>query len=82
MARFTRVSGLTGRRNTREIDVDPARVKGWDLLGTAAPHVQVAFPELSEDDREFLLNGITPEEWDELLGPEGGVTDPEASGNV
>ena len=82
MAKFTRVSGLTGRHNTRAIDVDPARVKEWDLLGTAAPHVQVAFPELSEDDREFLLNGITPEEWDELLGPEGDVTDPEASGNV
>ena len=70
MARLTRISRLTGRHNSREIDVDPGRVKKWDLLGTAAPLVQVAFPDLDDDDREFLLNGTTPEEWDELMGPE------------
>ena len=70
MAMFERFSRLTGRQNFREIDVDPARVMEWDRLGREAPLVQVAFPELDDDDREFLLNGSTPEEWDELLGPE------------
>lgn len=28
--------------------------------------IQHAFPNLSPDEREFLLNGTTPEEWDTL----------------
>ncbi len=32
--------------------------------GTAL--IQDAFPHLSDNDREFLLTGITPEEWDEM----------------
>lgn len=30
-------------------------------------HVQVAFGFLNPDEREFLLTGITPEEWDEMF---------------
>lgn len=25
--------------------------------------IQIAFPDLSSDDREFLISGITPETW-------------------
>ena len=84
MAMFRRVSSLTGRWNAREIDVDPARVIIWDVLklGDAAALVQDAFPDLGDDDREFLLTGVTPEEWDELLGTEDGVPDPAVSGRA
>ena len=30
--------------------------------------VQVAFPSLSADHREFLMTGITPEKWDAMFG--------------
>ena len=30
--------------------------------------VQDAFPFLSGDEREFLLTGMTPDEWDDLMG--------------
>lgn len=70
MPRFTRRSALTGRMNIREIAVDPARVTEWEALGTNAPHVQNAFPDLSADDREFLLNGTTPEEHADVFPPE------------
>jgi|TARA_R110000765_G_scaffold322798_1_gene414531 hypothetical protein len=30
------------------------------------PLLKKYFPELSEEDREFLLTGITPEEWAEF----------------
>lgn len=28
--------------------------------------IQQAFPELSADDREFIMTGITPRQWDTL----------------
>lgn len=31
-------------------------------------HIQDAFPDLSKDDREFLLSGISKEGWDETFG--------------
>ena len=30
--------------------------------------VQNAFPNLDADDREFIVSGITPEEWDATYG--------------
>lgn len=31
---------------------------------------QNAFPNISVDDREFIMTGITKEEWDETFPPE------------
>lgn len=30
--------------------------------------IQVACPELSSDDREFLISGMSPEGWEKLFG--------------
>jgi len=30
--------------------------------------IQDVLPDLSDDQREFLLSGSTPEEWDEMFG--------------
>jgi hypothetical protein len=32
--------------------------------------VQVAFPSMSDEDREFLITGITPNEWKHLFPSE------------
>lgn len=41
-----------------------ARIAAWkhgrDLI-------QTAFPDLTPDQREFLLSGSTPEEWEQLF---------------
>jgi hypothetical protein len=31
-------------------------------------HVQDLFPYLSADQREFIMSGITPEEWNKAFG--------------
>ena len=31
------------------------------------PMVQVAFPNMNAEDREFLMTGITPAEWNEMF---------------
>jgi len=33
----------------------------------AGEHVQVVVPHLSADMREFLISGITPEDWDKMF---------------
>tara|TARA_R110002072_G_scaffold31462_2_gene96886 strand:+ start:937 stop:1107 length:171 start_codon:yes stop_codon:yes gene_type:complete len=33
--------------------------------------IQDAFPNLDKEQREFLLSGITPQEWNDTFGEEG-----------
>jgi hypothetical protein len=60
----TRTSPFSHKTNTREIDVTQAQLDLWD----GGVLIQNAMPHLSADDREFLMTGITPEEWEELFG--------------
>lgn len=54
-----------------------AKVKGSDLYRyNQGDHVQVAFPYLSADDREFILSGTSSAGWDILFPePEAEPTD-------
>ena len=56
---ITRKSGLTGHTHTREIDVTDDQLESW----AKGALIQDAMPHLSPDDREFIMTGITPEEW-------------------
>jgi hypothetical protein len=38
--------------------------------------VQDAFKYLSNEEREFLITGITPDEWKEMFGEQDTVIDP------
>lgn len=59
---ITRTSVLTGKVNTRDLDITPEQYTEY-LGGTLA---QLAFPHLPADDREFIISGATQEEWEEL----------------
>ena len=37
---------------------------------TGGDLIQNVFPDLSADQREFLMTGITPEEWNQNFGEE------------
>lgn len=62
---ITRISGLTGHTHTRNIDTTPEQLAAW-VNGAL---IQNAMPHLSPDDREFLMTGVTPEEWMEFNPP-------------
>jgi hypothetical protein len=62
-------SNITGNLNQMEIPVQPDKYEEW-LQSKKKPHIQDFFPELSDEEREFILNGITPEEWNEYIGDE------------
>ena len=58
-------SQLTGRTNKMDLPVTPEQIREWQTSRTL---IQNAFPQLTPDQREFLLTGSTPEEWDSIFG--------------
>lgn len=64
---ITRVSMLTGKRRTREIPVTDEQVTRF-MNGDEL--IQNIFPQLSAGDREFIMTGITEDEWDSIFPPE------------
>lgn len=69
MVVLKRVSVLTGVTNIRAIDVDLEKLIYWEE-NRGSVLIQNYFPELSAEDREFLLTGSTPEEWGAIFGDE------------
>jgi len=63
--RITKKSILTGKENAMFLPVTKAEIDAWLDSGTL---VQDAFSQLSDSAREFLISGITPEEWDATFG--------------
>jgi hypothetical protein len=57
---ITRVSPFSGKTNSMEIDVSDAQLEDWQS-GTL---IQNAMPNLTPDEREFIMTGITGKEWD------------------
>jgi len=58
--KITRKSILSGETRTREIDVTQEQLDLWQS-GTLT---QTALSHLSADDREFIMTGVVPEEWE------------------
>ena len=61
----TKKSGLSGELNSVFIpNLDPESVDAW-LNGEKIQH---AMSYLTADQREFVMTGITPEEWNAVFG--------------
>ena len=56
----TKPSMLSGLENTMVLDITFEQYDAW-RDGTL---IQDAMPNLTPDEREFLITGITSEEWD------------------
>jgi hypothetical protein len=64
--KITKISIISGKENTLDLDITEeqlARYNAGDGL------VQNIFPDLTPGEREFLMTGITEEEWDKHLKP-------------
>jgi hypothetical protein len=69
MVKITRKSGLTKVIHVREIPLTEEAFEEGMRLYSKGALIQDAFPTLSAADREFVLTGITTEEWDHAFGP-------------
>lgn len=65
LVQVTRVSQLTGKERTARILLDPADYQSWKD-GTL---IQRAMPYLSDAEREFIMTGVTQDEWDRYMQP-------------
>ena len=61
---ITRQSAFTNNVHTMDIDVTQEQLSAWES-GTL---IQNAMPHLSADEREFIMTGITPQEWEDAFG--------------
>ena len=61
---ITRTSKLTGKEHSLSIDVTTQQLEAW----YAGELIQNIMPNLTPDEREFLITGITSAEWEETFG--------------
>jgi hypothetical protein len=65
---ITRISQFSGVENTRELPITEEAWLLWD--NGNGPLIQKCFPNLTSEEREFILTGITGEEWDMMFPDE------------
>ena len=68
----TRVSQISGEAHTVEIPrLHKEELAVWEAMpAVRRPYIQEFFSYLTASEREFLMTGITQEEWDEMMPPE------------
>ena len=64
---ITRQSILSKKISTMDIDVSHEQIALWE----GGMLIQNAMPNLCEDEREFIMTGITPDEWDAHMCDDG-----------
>lgn len=65
---ITRRSPFSGKENT--MDIPHLTVEDLENYQTKGYLIQVALRHLSASEREFVMTGITPDEWEDFLGTE------------
>ena len=68
MLEVTKKSIISGKTNTMELDINQEDLDRYEQIGGLL--VQAVFPQLSSSEREFLISGITPTEWNDTFGEE------------
>ena len=66
LVNITRKSIISGIIRTIKVEATEEQMKKY----REGEHIQRVFPELSPHIREFILNGITKEEWNTTFPPE------------
>lgn len=66
--KVTKTSPISGKEHTLEIDVTEEQLRELYSGDKRRRPVQAIYPNLTAGEREFLLTGITEEEWEELFG--------------
>jgi hypothetical protein len=64
--KITKKSSISGVIHSMDLDITPEQLQRWNT----GEKIQNVFPRLTADEREFLMTGITPEEWAETFSGE------------
>ena len=60
--KITRTSTLTGEETTMDLEITSEQLEEYNLPPNERRLIQDIMPDLSADEREFLITGITPME--------------------
>lgn len=60
----TKISMFSGSENTMDLPITEEQLTRWKSEKLL---VQDVFPNLTPDQREFLMTGVTPQEWDQMF---------------
>jgi len=72
--KLTKTSLLSGRTATRDVDLTEEELEAYYASDGLIQHM---YPRLSPEDREFVMTGITPEEWHAFCAAESSSSDRE-----
>ena len=61
---ITRTSIISGIRRTQSIDITEEQYQRWER---GEDLIQNCMPNTSPEEREFILTGVTTEEWDDEI---------------
>lgn len=61
---ITRTSIITGTTSALDLPVTQVQLDSY----AAGEYIQFAFPGLTSAQREFIMSGITPEQWAAEIG--------------
>ena len=61
---ITRVSKLSGIKRTIDLNVTENQYNAW----RSGVKIQDAMPNLNTAEREFIISGVTDEEWNNAFG--------------
>ena len=65
MREVIRVSPLTGITNTMYMDISDDQIEEWNDINRTRL-IQDIFPNLTEEEREFIMTGYTVADWKEM----------------
>ena len=65
MVEIERISPLTGNWNKIYVDITQEQIEEWNSP-TRVRLIQDIFPNLSEEEREFIMTGYTSADWKEM----------------
>ena len=66
---ITRTSQISKTQSTLDLDVTQEQLTRIENRFFTGELIQNIVPNLSKEEREFLITGITPKEWNELFNP-------------
>tara|TARA_B100000508_G_scaffold39396_1_gene30864 strand:+ start:396 stop:605 length:210 start_codon:yes stop_codon:yes gene_type:complete len=68
MVEVIRKSPLTGNVNKMYLDISQEQIAEWNAPAEERRLIQDIFPNLNDDEREFIMTGYTPADWRALHG--------------
>ena len=65
---ITNISQISGKETTLELDITEEQLERFYNRRGNGEYVQTIFPNLTPAEREFILTGVSPKEWEEIFG--------------